>query len=66
MKQNPKLTKMLVKRLMKKHGLDRSLTELSDEEKSELREVIQELQDRVDQLMSSEQINEETVEKEKK
>ncbi|MFD2705210.1 hypothetical protein [Salibacterium lacus] len=66
MQQNPKLTKMLVKRLMKKHGLEQSMTELTEEEKSELREVIQECQDRVDQFISSGQINDESVEKEKK
>ncbi|RSL33055.1 hypothetical protein D7Z54_12140 [Salibacterium salarium] len=62
MQQNPKLTQMLVKRLLKKHGLDHSTLELSDEEKKELREVVSEMQQSVEQYLASEQVTDEDAE----
>ncbi len=51
MKQNPKLTQMLVRRLLKKHGIDYKSVDLSDEEKEQLREVIKEIEENVDNFL---------------
>ncbi|RSL34881.1 hypothetical protein D7Z54_03335 [Salibacterium salarium] len=65
MQQNPKLTQMLVKRLLKKHGIDHSKIELSDEEKDELKEVVSSMQDSVEQFLAGEQFSDKEDEEEK-
>ncbi|SDH92707.1 hypothetical protein SAMN05192534_11554 [Alteribacillus persepolensis] len=47
MKQNPKLTQLLVRRLLKKHGVDLKSIDLTEEEKEQLREVIEEIEESV-------------------
>lgn len=51
MQQNPKLTKLLVKRLLKKHGVDQVEVTLTEEERKELREVIEDIQGKVEQFL---------------
>lgn len=51
MEQNPKLAKLLVKRLMKKHGVDAGV-QLSEEEKQELQEVIESMKVQVEDFLN--------------
>lgn len=51
MQQNPKLTKLLVKRMLKKHGVDQVEVTLTEEERKELREVIEDIQGKVEQFL---------------
>ncbi|SDI16613.1 hypothetical protein [Alteribacillus bidgolensis] len=50
-KQNPKLKQMLVRRLLKKHGVDYKSMDLSKKEKEELREVIKEIEENVENFL---------------
>ncbi|SFE81477.1 hypothetical protein [Alteribacillus iranensis] len=53
MEQNPKLAELLVKRLLKKHGIEKSNVKLSDEEKSELKEVIDSIKGQVEEFLDN-------------
>ena len=53
MEQNPKLAELLVKRLFKKHGIEKSNVKLSDAEKSELKEVIDSIKGQVEEFLDN-------------
>lgn len=65
MQQNPKLTQLLVKRLLKKHGVDKVDVTLTEEERNELREVIEEIKGKVDQFLQEYKVEEDEKKEEK-
>ncbi|MFB4165260.1 hypothetical protein ACE1TI_15975 [Alteribacillus sp. JSM 102045] len=64
MQQNPKLTQMLVRRLLKKHGIDYKSIDLSEEEKEQLREVIKEIEENVENFLEKQYTTTHTEKKE--
>ncbi|SFQ31621.1 hypothetical protein [Salibacterium halotolerans] len=55
MQQNPRLTEMLVKKLMRKYNVDPGTLQVSDEDRELLQSIIQEIQGEVNQFLEDQQ-----------
>ncbi|SFM01677.1 hypothetical protein [Salibacterium qingdaonense] len=55
MQQNPRLTEMLVKKMMRKYNVDPSTVQVSDEDRELLQSIIQEIQEEVNQFLEDQQ-----------
>ncbi|MFZ4453231.1 hypothetical protein [Salibacterium aidingense] len=58
MQQNPRLTEMLVRKLLRKYNVDPSSIEVSEEDRQMLQGIIQQIEEEVNQFLENQQVSE--------